>query len=33
MRAIDAKGGPLLALPEGWFEGVRQAVLQNVGDA
>jgi len=33
MRAVDAKGGPLLALPEGWFEGVRQAVLQNVGDA
>jgi 5-methylthioadenosine/S-adenosylhomocysteine deaminase len=31
MDAVEAKGGPLLELPEGWFEGVRQAVLQNVG--
>ena len=30
MNAIEAKGGRLLALPEGWFEGVKQAVVQNL---
>jgi hypothetical protein len=31
MGAVEAKGGPLLELPNGWFEGVRQAVVENVG--
>jgi 5-methylthioadenosine/S-adenosylhomocysteine deaminase len=31
MTAIEAKGGRLLELPAGWFDGVRQAVLQNLG--
>jgi cytosine/adenosine deaminase-related metal-dependent hydrolase len=30
MKAVESKGGRLLELPEGWFEGVRQAVLQNL---
>jgi 5-methylthioadenosine/S-adenosylhomocysteine deaminase len=33
MDSVEARGGLLLELPEGWFEGVRQAVLENVGDA
>jgi 5-methylthioadenosine/S-adenosylhomocysteine deaminase len=31
--AADRAGGLLLELPEGWFEGVRQAVLANVTEA
>jgi cytosine/adenosine deaminase-related metal-dependent hydrolase len=33
MDAAERSGGLLLELPEGWFDGVREAVLANVGDA
>jgi 5-methylthioadenosine/S-adenosylhomocysteine deaminase len=32
MDAAERTGGLLLDFPEGWFEGVRQAVLANVAD-
>jgi 5-methylthioadenosine/S-adenosylhomocysteine deaminase len=33
MSAVEAKGGLLLELPEGWFEGVRRAVVENIGQS
>jgi cytosine/adenosine deaminase-related metal-dependent hydrolase len=33
LDAAEQKGGVLLDLPPGWFEGVREAVLSNVADA
>jgi hypothetical protein len=31
MAALEQRGGLLLDLPEGWFEAVRGAALENVG--
>jgi 5-methylthioadenosine/S-adenosylhomocysteine deaminase len=31
MRGAEQRGGLLLDLPQGWFEGVRSAVLANLG--
>ena len=31
MKAVEAKGGLLLDMPEGWFDVVRQAAIENVG--
>ena len=31
MKAVEAKGGVLLDMPEGWFDVVRQAAIENVG--
>jgi cytosine/adenosine deaminase-related metal-dependent hydrolase len=31
MTAAEAKGGLLLDLPDGWFDGVRSVVRQNLG--
>ena len=33
MSALEQRGGVLLDLPEGWFDGVRQAVVENVAGA